>query len=466
MHRFLFALLALTYVALAAPALELKKGDHVAIVGGGFADRMQHPCYYEAVLHQAHREHELVIRNLAAAGDEVTTWHRSQDFGSQDEWLKRVEANVILAFWGFNESFQGADGLTKFKDDLSTWIDGKRGQTFGKEAPRIALFSPVAAEETGNPDLPRVAPLNANLALYAKAVQEVAAEKELPFVDLYQHSLQIYERTETQLTVNGLHLIDDGYNLLSGLLAKDLFLLSQKHLPSSACDEKTAKKELIVAFVKHIMEQRAAGAEDLAAASGVERISRTERSSGSTTAANVVSLQNSLSEIRAIAGPLVLEDSCYLSAGLLGPLAVQALCTIVTGQLSLYRTVHSRVNAGSALPHNERYFRALVVEFRSSLDIYEPSAIEKAIGYVPIGTISFMCLLQALQLRSGASAQQALEGLRHVDLHLGQKGFSLTPLYSYLKSCEATLAKSGSPAIDSGQLAESLFLLHDAPLRN
>ena len=92
--------------------------------------------------------------------------------------------------------------------------------------------------------------------------------------------------------------------------------------------------------------------------------------------------------------------------------------------------------------------------------------MEKAIGYVPIGTISFMCLLQALQLRSGASAQQALEGLRHVALQLGQKGSSLPPLYSYLKSCEATLAKSGSPAIDSGQLAESLFLLHDAPLRN
>ena len=163
----------------------------------------------------------------------------------------------------------------------------------------------------------------------------------------------------------------------------------------------------------------------------------------------------------------MLEDSCYLSGGLLGSLAVQTLCTIVTSQLLLYRTVQSRVNAGSALPQNERFFRALVVEFRSSLETYEPSAIEKAIGYVPIGTISFMCLLQALQLRSGASsAQQALEGLRHVDLHLGQKGFSLTPLYSYLKSCEATLAKSGSPAIDCGQLAESLFKLPDAPLRN
>ena len=222
MHRFAIALLALTHVALGAAELELKKGEHIAILGGGFADRMQHSGYFEAFLNQAHAEHELVIRNLAAAGDEVTTWHRSQDFGSQDEWLKRVEADVILAFWGFNESFQGADRLAKFKDDLSKWIDGKRSQTFGKAAPRIALFSPPAAEDTGNSDLPSAAPLNANLALYAKAIQEVATEKNLPFVDLYQHSLRTYEQTDTQLTVNGLHLIDDGYSALSGSLVNDL----------------------------------------------------------------------------------------------------------------------------------------------------------------------------------------------------------------------------------------------------
>ena len=252
-----------------------------------------------------------------------------------------------------------------------------------------------------------------------------------------------------------------------GLTKTVLVELIKKHFPLSALDEATSKADLAAIFVKLVMDQRVAEAEGLAVASGVERPSRSGGSSSSATAANVVSLQNALSEIRAIAGPSVLPDSCYLSAVLLGPLAVQTLCTIVTGQLSLYRVVHSRVNAGSTLPHNERFFRALVVEFRTSLNAYTASAVEKAIGYVPIGTISFVCLLQALQLRSGASsAQQALEGLRHVDLNLGQKGFSLTPLYSYLKSCEATLAKSGSPAIDPGQLAESLFQLTDAPLRN
>ena len=252
-----------------------------------------------------------------------------------------------------------------------------------------------------------------------------------------------------------------------GLTKGDLIELIKKHFPLSAPDEEASKKELAAGFVKLVMDQRVAEAEDLAVASGVERPSRSGGSSSSATAANVVSLQNALSEIRAVAGPSILPDSCYLSAVLLGPLAVQTLCTIVTGQLSLYRVVHSRVNAGSALPHNERFFRALVVEFRSLLNAYTASAVERAIGYVPIGTISFVCLLQALQLGSGASsAQQALEGLRHIDLRFGQQGSSLTPLYSYLKSCEATLAKSGSPAIDPGQLAESLFQLTDAPLRN
>ena len=77
-----------------------------------------------------------------------------------------------------------------------------------------------------------------------------------------------------------------------------------------------------------------------------------------------------------------------------------------------------------------------------------------------------MCLLQALSLPSGASAQQALDGLRNVDLHVGQPGFSLTPLYSYLKSMEAKLVKAGSPAWEPDQLAEALFLLDNAPLRN
>ena len=101
------------------------------------------------------------------------------------------------------------------------------------------------------------------------------------------------------------------------------------------------------------------------------------------------------------------------------------------------------MNAGAALPQNERFFRALAVEFRAALADYKPSAVELSVGYVPIGTISFVCLLQTLSLPSGVSAQQAIEGLRHLDLRLGQAGSSLTPLYSYLKNVESKLKKAG-----------------------
>ena len=135
-----------------------------------------------------------------------------------------------------------------------------------------------------------------------------------------------------------------------GMRKEVLLPLLKKHFPSSACDGTTRKADLVAEFVKAVMEQRAASPADPVVAPGVARVDRSERSSGSSTAGNIVSLQNALSEIRAITGPSMLEDSCYLSGGLLGSLAVQTLCTIVTSQLLLYRTVHSRVNAGSALP--------------------------------------------------------------------------------------------------------------------
>ena len=209
-------------LAHAQAQIELQPNDHVAIVGGGFADRLQHAGWFEAKLHKLYPNHQLVVRNLACAGDEVTTWHRSQDFGSQDEWLKRVKADVILAFWGFNESFQGPDGVDSFKNDLATWVDAKRSKTYGKGSPRLVLFSPPAAEDTGNPDLPKAQPLNQNLALYAKATAEVTAEKEVLFVDLYNITSKLFAERDDQLTVNGLHLKRSSYKHLANAMLAPL----------------------------------------------------------------------------------------------------------------------------------------------------------------------------------------------------------------------------------------------------
>src|SRR5437764_8491590 len=94
--------------------LELKSGDHIAIIGNTLADRFQHSGWFETFIYSKYPNLDLVFRNLAVAGDEVALRHRPADFGSADDWLKKVQADVIFAFFGFNESFHGSDGLAKF----------------------------------------------------------------------------------------------------------------------------------------------------------------------------------------------------------------------------------------------------------------------------------------------------------------------------------------------------------------
>jgi len=105
---------------------QLKPGEHIAILGNALPDRMQHSGYFETLIHQKFPGHQLVFRNLSAAGDEVATWQRSENFGSRDQWLEKVQADVVFAFYGFNESFKGYDGLEKFKEDLDKFLKGMR----------------------------------------------------------------------------------------------------------------------------------------------------------------------------------------------------------------------------------------------------------------------------------------------------------------------------------------------------
>src|SRR5947209_5458237 len=114
----LCAFLALCACSAHAETLTLKPGDHICLVGNALADRMQHHGWLESLIYARFPTLDLVFRNLAASGDEVATWHRSENFGSRDEWLAKAKADVIFAFYGFNESFKGPEGLAQFRKDL------------------------------------------------------------------------------------------------------------------------------------------------------------------------------------------------------------------------------------------------------------------------------------------------------------------------------------------------------------
>src|SRR4051794_229059 len=88
-------------------AVEIRPGDYISIIGNTLADRMQHDGWLEAYLVSRFPKHDLTIRNLGFSGDELKHRLRSANFGSPDEWLARNRTGVIIAFFGYNESFAG-----------------------------------------------------------------------------------------------------------------------------------------------------------------------------------------------------------------------------------------------------------------------------------------------------------------------------------------------------------------------
>ena len=231
MKSILSSLLAWTILghinASGAQIIALNQGDHICIIGNTLADRMQHHGWLETLTYARFPEHDLMFRNLAVAGDEVAFRHRSENFGSPDEWLTKTKADVIFAFFGFNESFKGDEGIDKFKKDLDKFLKDTKAKNYsGKGSPRIVLFSPIANEKLPSPNVPDPNANNVNLRKYTAAMAEIAKSNGVPFVDLFTVSEKLYTQAASQkqsLTFNGLHLTEAGDKALAPEIFRALF---------------------------------------------------------------------------------------------------------------------------------------------------------------------------------------------------------------------------------------------------
>jgi putative heme-binding domain-containing protein len=213
------------------PPFQLNRGDRIAIIGNTTADRMQHSSWLETYLVSQLPEHDLTFRNLGYPGDELKVRSREENFGSPDEWLTKVRANVVFCFFGYNEALRGEAGLDSFRRDLAEVIDGMRSQKYdGESHPQLVFFSPIAHEDLKSPHLPDGSANNPKLALYTQAMREVCQQKQVRFIDLFKASQRLYESSKTPLTMNGIHLTDDGEKELSRAILPEL--MPEAKLPS------------------------------------------------------------------------------------------------------------------------------------------------------------------------------------------------------------------------------------------
>ena len=232
------------------PVLKLNKGSHIVLIGNNLGSRMINYGSFETELHVRYPDSLLYIRNMCDGGEtpgfrphsgrmhpwafpgaekyqtELATNSGSEGtFGSPDQWLTTHKADIIIAFFGYNESFGGAAGLENFKAELDSFINYTSHQKYnGQTAPQLAVVSPIAFENLSSlMDLPDGKTENANLLMYTDAMREVATKNGILFIDAYGPSKEWFDNTEESLTIDGAQLNSDGYAKFSKLLADKAF---------------------------------------------------------------------------------------------------------------------------------------------------------------------------------------------------------------------------------------------------
>ncbi|QGJ68520.1 C-type cytochrome [Planctomycetales bacterium 10988] len=203
------------------PPLEVSQGERIAFLGGSQAERMGLYGHFETELLLRFPEKELVIRNFGWPADEVGNRQRPRDYTKLGDPLELFSADTYLCFFGSNESYAGSEAVELFQKDYGKLLDqiAERYPRQNGEAPRFILISPAAFESSGERFLPEGTEENKNLALYTEAIAELAQERSLPFVDLFNPTLSLFSQEEgLQYTINGCHLNEAGDREMGQLL--------------------------------------------------------------------------------------------------------------------------------------------------------------------------------------------------------------------------------------------------------
>jgi putative heme-binding domain-containing protein len=198
--------------------LELRRGDHVCLVGNTLLERAQLYGHVSATLQAGFPDHELVIRNLAWSADEIDLAPRPDNFADLDQHLTFCRADLIFAAYGFNESFAGEAGLPEFRRKLAGFLRALGGKAFnGTSPPRIVLVSPIANEDVAG--VKAAALNNGRISAYVEVMRAVAKEEGVGFADVFTPSRARLADPGTDFTINGCHLTAAGY----AWFAHDLF---------------------------------------------------------------------------------------------------------------------------------------------------------------------------------------------------------------------------------------------------
>ncbi|MCM8530844.1 MAG: c-type cytochrome [Lentisphaeraceae bacterium] len=251
----LYLVLLLTPILHSAEKLKLEKGSHIVLLGNGLGSRMMHFNYFETEIYRRNIGKKIFIRNMCDEGNtpsfrphsgrpnpfafpgaekfreiskSTDRWRSGHtgygSYPSPDKWLTENKADTIIAFFGFNESFDGPQKVDLFKKELIAFIKHTKTQKYnGKTAPQLVLVSPIAFQDLSKTlNTPVGKEINTNLQLYSSTIHSVAKQHEIQFVDIYRFTQKWFSEGD-QLTIDGALLNDAGYKKLAPVLVDEIF---------------------------------------------------------------------------------------------------------------------------------------------------------------------------------------------------------------------------------------------------
>ncbi len=199
---------------------EPRTGEVIALLGGTNVVEEQRTGYFEALLHAAWPEKQLVVRSLAWEADTIDrqqrpqyfyeTEHRDKQPGSTADLRQRVKPDTVMIRFGKMESLEGMEALPKFRTTFEGYLDRLTEIT-----PRIIVVTPTPFFESG-PAAALAKERNRVLVAYCLAMVEICEERGLMFADLYQFE------PDRPYSENGVHLNDAGQRAVAERLVQQL----------------------------------------------------------------------------------------------------------------------------------------------------------------------------------------------------------------------------------------------------
>src|SRR5680860_1858634 len=122
--------------------IQVHNQDHIVLIGNNLASRMMNFGHFETELQLRYPDSTLFIRNMGDGGNTpgfrphaarnspwafpgAEKYYTGTEFATEsgsighfpypDEWLTQLEADIIIAFFGYSESFRGKERLEDYK---------------------------------------------------------------------------------------------------------------------------------------------------------------------------------------------------------------------------------------------------------------------------------------------------------------------------------------------------------------